>query len=520
MALSISPKGPMVLIILDGWGVGAPDSEANAIHRASKPTWDRLCRDYPYTTLGASAEAVGLPAEQMGHSEVGHLTIGAGRVLCSDLERVDEAIHSGALQQDPLLSSTFAKTAETKQALHFIGLLSAGGVHSHEKHLLALLESAARFPISQIWIHAFLDGRDTPPKSAESSISALADLCARLSTEHTQLAIGSLCGRYYAMDRDYRFERTQAVYELLTEGKADWSCDSASKALSFGYARGETDEFLRPTIIDPAATIKAGDSLVFFNFRADRIRQLAQALANPEFSGFKRNHHPKTHMLTLTEYDPLLQAAVLFPKIAVSQSLGAYLQDQGLMQLRLAETEKYAHVTFFFNGGIETPFRGEDRMLIPSKKVATYDQCPAMSAVEITDALVTAIHARNHEVIICNYANADMVGHTGNFEATVAAIECLDHCLARVLHAAQGVQAELLITADHGNADCLIDRVSGQAHTAHTMARVPFIYVGRPARVLQNQGSLADVAPTLLHLLHLPIPPAMSGQTIFTLQDF
>ena len=507
----------MVLIILDGWGEGPPNAD-NAIAHAKKPTWDRLLGECPHSTLSASGIDVGLPPGQMGNSEVGHLCIGSGRALLQDLGRINVAIQNGDFDRNTVLVAAFKAAEQKKRAVHVLALLSSGGVHSHEDHLYAAIQLAAKQGISQIWIHAFLDGRDTPPSSAKASILQLQKVCSALPAS-TRASIASISGRYYAMDRDKRWERTQRVYELLTESKAGWSCPSALEALVFAYKRGETDEFVMPTRIGSSPPIHTDDLVLFMNFRADRARQLSAALSDPHFTGFVRQTWPASlPFVTLTEYDSRLKAQVAFPKITIRPVLGEILAAHGLKQLRIAETEKYAHVTFFFNAGLETPFAQEDRILIPSKKEATYDQCPTMSAFEITEALCDAIKNHRFDVIICNYANADMVGHTGNFPATVQAIETLDQCLAKVCATLEHAGGELIITADHGNADCLFDPQTHQAHTAHTTARVPFVYVGKPATLLKEQGTLKDIAPTMLQLLGLPIPPEMSGTPLIALK--
>jgi len=506
---------PIVLIIFDGWGSsGTPGS--NAITAAKTPFWDKLWQDCPHTTLSASGLDVGLPKDQMGNSEVGHLTMGAGRVIYQDLTRISAAIQSGSFTKNPVLNQAASKAASHKQALHILGLLSPGGVHSHEEHIHAMVKLAARKGVENIFIHAFLDGRDTAPQSAKASLLALQAVCKSLPNSiHARIA--SLSGRYYAMDRDKRWDRTEVVYDMLTEGKAPFFSSSATEALIYSYNRGETDEFVKPTIITPAVTIQDEDVVVCMNFRSDRMRQLCFALTDPNFSGFKRKHTPKiSELVTLTEYSKDLKASVAFPSEPLKNMLGEYCQNHQIRQLRIAETEKYAHVTFFFNGGRETPFTNEDRILIPSKKVATYDLAPEMSAYELTDALIKAIQTNTYSLIICNYANADMVGHTGNFEASVKAVETLDICLSQVLEALKAVGGEALITSDHGNVEMMFDDKTQQPHTAHTINRVPFIYVGRHQKITHQEGSLSDIAPTLIHLLGLPQPSEMTGRSLLT----
>lgn len=503
---------PIALIILDGWG--SRDSlAANAIKNAQTPYWDSLCQTYPQTTLSASGLEVGLPEGQMGNSEVGHLTMGAGRVVLQEFTTISKSIDSGAFAQHQKLNAALIKTAKGNHALHILGLLSPGGVHSHETHIHTLIKLAAEKGVQFIYVHAFLDGRDTPPQSAKDSLLTLQQICE--SVQPAKAKIASLCGRYYAMDRDKRWERTESVYRLLTEGKAAMVALDPIAALDAAYERGETDEFLKPTLIDHTPPIGHHDTVVFMNFRADRARQLSDAFRNPEFTGFTRTVCPMlSAFITLTEYSKTLDATVLFPATIPRNMLGEYLAQHHLRQLRIAETEKYAHVTFFFDGGRETLLPGEDRLLIPSPKVATYDLCPEMSAPALTEKLVSAIQQQAYDVIICNYANADMIGHTGNFQATIQAIETLDSCLAQVLEALTSVGGEAIITADHGNAECMFDAITQQAHTAHTLERVPFVYVGRKASITHTTGTLADIAPTLLTLLGLPIPTDMTGATL------
>lgn len=543
-------KSPLVLIILDGWGYReAP--EHNAIAAAKTPEWDKLWREHPHCTLFASGRDVGLPAGQMGNSEVGHLTMGAGRRIDQDLSRITEAIKDKTFFENPVFKAAFNKTFKTLSAassvgssdkqpvLHILGLLSPGGVHSHEEHIFALIQSAKQAGVKEIRIHCFLDGRDTPPQSAESSLEALEKLCHSL----TGVRIASITGRYYAMDRDKRYDRTERAYRLLTEGKADYDAHSALEALQQGYERGETDEFLSPTLILespsdhklssesteskqlPADSIYSGiiqdnDVVIFMNFRSDRARQLSYALTDPSFQGFKRTQLPKlSAFVTLSEYAADLKASIAFPSPSLHNMLGEFLQTNKLKQLRLAETEKYAHVTFFLNGGREKPFEGEERILVASKRVATYDLLPEMSAKEVTDKLVEAISNKTYDVIICNFANADMVGHTGDFSATVSAIEVLDTCLARIVKALEAVGGEALITADHGNAEYMFDHKTQQPHTAHTLAKVPFIYIGRPAVCPYPEGVLADIAPTMIYLLGLDLPKEMTGRSLVQLKE-
>lgn len=505
---------PLVLVILDGWGYREA-TDNNAIAAATTPVWDNLWQHSPHALLEASGHAVGVPEGQMGNSEVGHLHMGAGRFLPQDLVRLNQAIQSGEFSTNPVLVSAIHKAIATDKAIHLIGLLSPGGVHSHEEHLFAVIQLAAALGAKKVYLHAFLDGRDTPPQSALPSIQKAINQFSTLKCG--QLA--SISGRYYAMDRDQRWERTQQVYDLLTSGTAKFHADSGVQALMNAYERGEKDEFVQPTLIgEEQVSLQEGDVLIAMNFRADRLRQLMRALANNDFPGF--NRAKRIHLaeiVTLTEYAKDIQATVSYPPLEVKNSLGEYISARHLKQLRIAETEKYAHVTFFFNGGREAPFSNEDRILVPSPKIATYDLQPEMSAPALTSQLCEQIKSNRYDVIICNYANADMVGHSGNFSAAVAAIEEIDRCLGELIHALDEVGGELLITADHGNAEMMFDTVSQQPHTAHTTCLVPFLYRGRPARVKINLGNLSDVAPTLLYLLGLPQPSEMTGCQIFEL---
>jgi 2,3-bisphosphoglycerate-independent phosphoglycerate mutase len=508
------PK-PVVLLILDGWGVSSGQT-GDAIDAASTPTWDLLMSNAPHITLSGSGEDVGLPVGQMGNSEVGHLTIGSGRVIDQDLSRISKSIQQGDFFQNSVLKENFQALHNSQKTLHIFGLLSPGGVHSHEDHLLACIKMACDANLSNIVLHLFLDGRDTPPQSAMPSLKKLEQYIAPLNNVH----IGSITGRYYAMDRDKRWDRVKKAYDAIVYGKSQYTAQNATEALEAAYARGETDEFVSPTCLlhhHQLYKMQNRDSVVYMNFRSDRARALTYALTDPNFSGFDKGEHPPVlqSYITLTEYDPTLPVKVAFPPQSHQNVLGEYLQNKGLTQLHLAETEKYAHVTFFFNGGIETPYKGETRILIPSPKVATYDLCPEMGAEAVTDALVTSIKEKKYDFIVCNYANADMVGHTGSFEATVEAIEVLDRCLSKIVQALHEVNAEALITADHGNAECMLDEENDQPHTAHTLSLVPLVYVGnRRVSFTKSSGTLSDVAPTLLTLMDLAIPTEMTGENL------
>lgn len=509
-----APVIPVVLLILDGFGQREPAPD-NAISQAYAPNWRALLDRWPHTTIEASEIKVGLPDGQMGNSEVGHLNIGAGRVVYQDLTRIDQAIKTGEFARNAAIAEALQQAVSRRSTVHVLGLLSPGGVHSHERHILALLDLAARSGVPRTYVHAFLDGRDTPPQSAGASIERLASACNR----HPGCRIASICGRYYAMDRDQRWERVAPAFALLTEGEAAYSAPNPTQGLADAYARGENDEFVKPTaILAPDASrtrMEDGDVVIFMNFRADRAREITCALTADAFDGFPRKRVPKlARFLCLTSYGEEFAALpVAFPPQSVSNCFGEYLAALGLTQLRIAETEKYAHVTYFFNGGSEAVYPGEERILIPSPKVATYDLQPEMSAFAVTDKLVEAIESKRHAAIICNFANGDMVGHTGVLAAAVKAVEALDVCLGRVVEAARKAGYEVLITADHGNCEMMFDPQTGQPHTAHTMNPVPFVYVGRPAR-LKAGGALECIAPTLLAMMGLPQPPEMTGTSL------
>ena len=508
---------PVILIILDGFGC-RPDAPDNAITRAKMPNWRHLLAACPHTTIDASELRVGLPQGQMGNSEVGHLNIGAGRVVYQDFTRIDVAIDSGEFAKNPALEGAVALGRDNGSALHVLGLLSPGGVHSHERHLAAMVDLAAAGGAPHVYVHAFLDGRDTPPKSAKPSLATMEKVCAK----YPSARIATICGRYYAMDRDKRWERVAPAYAMLVDGEATYDAASPSQALDAAYARGESDEFVAPTVIKDAAghaaRINDGDVVVFMNFRADRAREMTRALTDRTFDGFERRRFPKLgRFVCLTNYgDEFARLPIAFPPQSVANGFGEYVSRLGLTQLRIAETEKYAHVTYFFSGGAEKPYPGEERILVPSPKVATYDLKPEMSAFEVTDDLVRAIGGGQFDAIICNYANSDMVGHTGNFDAAKHAVEAIDVCIGRVVDAARAAGGEVLITADHGNAEMMHDPSTGQAHTAHTLNHVPCVYVGRPA-TMRDGGALADIAPTLLAMMGLPKPTEMTGHSLIRL---
>ncbi len=517
--MSVRPK-PMLLIILDGFGY-SENKEFNAIDAANTPHWDQLWQQCPHQLISGSGLDVGLPDGQMGNSEVGHLNLGAGRVVYQDFTRIAKDITEGKFEQNPVLLKAVQSAVAADKAVHIMGLLSPGGVHSHEDQIFAMIKMAADKGADKIYLHAFLDGRDTPPKSAAQSIDKAEQLFKRLGKGR----IASLCGRYYAMDRDNRWDRIELAYDMLTLDKAEASAHSASEALQNSYAAGITDEFVKPVVIcnkgQSPAIVSDDDAVIFMNFRADRARELTRAFTEQDFKGFHRQVLPRCHFVCLTEFAADICAEVAYKPLKLKNTLGEYISQLGLKQLRIAETEKYAHVTFFFNGGVEQPFPGESRDLIPSPKVATYDLQPEMNAPLLTDHLVDAIVTQQYDLIICNYANADMVGHTGNFDAAVKAIETLDDCIGRVTHALKRVGGEALITADHGNAEKMKDLKSGQPFTAHTSDPVPLVYVGRKAKVVDDtqdkMGTLSDIAPTLLYLMDLKIPQEMTGHPLFQL---
>ncbi|VEG92214.1 2,3-bisphosphoglycerate-independent phosphoglycerate mutase [Legionella spiritensis] len=503
-------RKPVVLMILDGWGYQTNPAH-NAIAAANTPQWDEWWQTRPHMLLDASGLAVGLPDQQMGNSEVGHMHIGSGRKIQQDFTRINEAIDSGEFAANPVFINVIKDMKAQNKAIHVMGLLSPGGVHSHEKHLFAFLALCHHLEFHNVYLHLFLDGRDTPPQSAMSSLNALNQQLGK----YPVATIASLCGRYFAMDRDKRWERTAPVYRMLTETKSSYRFASAEKAVESFYAEKKYDEFIPPTLIGEGKAIESGDSLFFFNFRADRARQLTQAFIEESFDGFIRTRRPlPAHFVTMTRYARNLVTEAAFPPVPLDNTLGEIISKHGLSQLRIAETEKYAHVTFFLNGGSEQVFDNEDRILIPSPPVATYDMLPEMSAPELTRTLVDAIKSNAYDVIICNYANADMVGHTGNFQATVQAIECLDKCMQDVWHALAEANGTLLITADHGNAEAMFDQTTNQAHTAHTSQPVPFLFIGGDWHFRQPIGSLIDVAPTLLALLDIDKPQEMTGHAL------
>ena len=505
-----TPRRTTLLVILDGFGHRTA-REDNAILAAKTPNLDRLWQNAPNTLISGSGLDVGLPEGQMGNSEVGHMSLGAGRIVYQSITRIDQAIASGEFAANSAYLDAIDQAVASGKAVHIMGLLSPGGVHSHEEQLFAAVRLAAERGAKQLFLHAFLDGRDTPPRSAAPSLARAEAVFSDVGTGR----IASVHGRYWAMDRDNRWERIEKSYALLTQGESAHCAESAAEALEAAYARGEDDEFVAPTRIGEPAAFADGDAVLFMNFRADRARQLAQALTSSDFAGFDRVRQPTVHLVTTTEYAGSLNCPVAFPPDTLEDSLGEVLADKGLTQLRIAETEKYAHVTFFFSGGREETFAGETRTLIPSPDVATYDLQPEMSAHEVTDALVDAIQAGSYDFIVVNFANGDMVGHTGQFDAAVAAVETLDACLGRIEAALLASDGEGLITADHGNCEQMRDYDNDQPHTQHTTELVPLIYLGNGPHQLDSEGGiLADIAPTILSMMGLDIPAAMTGRSL------
>lgn len=509
-------KKPTVLMILDGFGMNSKE-EFNAIKTAKKPNIDKLMKEYPFVHGQASGLFVGLPDGQMGNSEVGHLNIGAGRIVYQELTRISKAISDGDFFENEALTLAMKNCIDNDKALHLMGLVSDGGVHSHNTHLYALVEMAKRFGIKKVFIHAYLDGRDTPPMSGAEYLRELEDKLEEIGVGK----IADISGRYYGMDRDNRWEREEKAYDMLVLGEGNKFFD-VKTAINASYADKVTDEFVLPSVItdkngNPKGLIKDGDSVIFFNFRPDRARQLTRIFCDKEFSGFvKKKNVENLTFVTFTDYDKTIKGKIVaFEPQELKNTMGEYISSLGLKQLRLAETEKYAHVTFFFNGGVEEPNKNEDRILIPSPKVATYDLKPEMSAYEITEVLVKKILAREHDLIIINYANSDMVGHTGVMEAAVKAIEAIDECIGKVYDAVIEADAQMFICADHGNSDQMKDYITGEPHTAHTTNPVPFILVNYKDGIgLEEGGRLCDIAPTLLDMMDIEVPEEMTGKSL------
>ncbi|PKQ15494.1 MAG: 2,3-bisphosphoglycerate-independent phosphoglycerate mutase [Actinobacteria bacterium HGW-Actinobacteria-7] len=498
---------PAALIIMDGFGVRA-ERDGNAVAAACTPNLDELFSAWPHTTLDAAGLAVGLPEGQMGNSEVGHLNIGAGRVVYQELTRIDLAVADGSLETNPVLAQTIDAAVLGGRAVHFMGLVSDGGVHSHQKHLYALVEMAARRGATTVWIHAFLDGRDTPPQSGRAFVAALEAELGRIGAG----AVASVTGRFYAMDRDNRWDRVEKAWRAIVMGQGA-SATSADLAIESSYAQGVNDEFMVPTVITPAG-VEAGDAVIFFNFRPDRAREITRAFTDPAFEGFERPVFPDVRFVCLTEYDPTIPAAVAFPKSFPENVLADVLSCHNLRQMHIAETEKYAHVTFFLNGGSEPPKKGEVRVLVPSPRIATYDLQPEMSAPEVTRQLVEAIDSDAADVYIVNFANCDMVGHTGIFEAAVRAVEAVDTSVGAVVSAIRAKGGTVLITADHGNAEAMVDADGSTPFTAHTLSPVPLVAVADGPSSLAHGGKLADVAPTLLDLIGIDLPKEWTGRSL------
>ena len=498
-------KTPTTLIIMDGFGI-APPADDNAVTLANTPVLDGLLRDYAHTTLSASGLDVGLPAGQMGNSEVGHTNIGGGRVVFQDLPRISRAIEDGSFFQNEAYNKAMDNCLQNGSSLHLYGLLSDGGVHSHIDHLYALLQMAKDKGLTRVYIHCFLDGRDVSPTSGKGFVQALADKCAALGVGK----IATVMGRYYAMDRDKRWERVQMAYDAMVYGEGNHNADPVD-AVAQSYANNVTDEFVEPVVCDSEGTISDNDSVIFFNYRPDRAREITRAIVDPDFDGFQREYFPTTYVCN-TEYDASMpNVLVAWPRIAVKNGLGEYLSSMGMTQLRIAETEKYAHVTFFFNGGVEKQYPGEDRVLVASPKVATYDLQPEMSAVEVCDKCVERIESGAYDVIILNFANCDMVGHTGVLEAAIKAVETVDTCVGRVVEATLKMGGIAMVTADHGNAEDM-KQPDGSPMTAHTTNLVPFILCGAGTEL--RPGRLADIAPTILDVMGLACPPEMDGKTL------
>jgi 2,3-bisphosphoglycerate-independent phosphoglycerate mutase len=507
-------RRPLMLIILDGWGYREA-KEGNAILAARTPNLDRLIKEYPWCLLEASGEAVGLPEGQMGNSEVGHLNIGAGRIVYQDLTRINISIRNGDFFKNPAFLNAISNVKANNSSLHLMGLVSYGGVHSYMTHLYTLIKLAQEKDIKKIYIHAFLDGRDVPPKAALADIKELDAFC----KENGNAKIAMVSGRYYAMDRDKRWDRTKLAYDALTEGVAPYTASDAVTAVSEAYRRGETDEFVKPTVVTdsegkPVATVKDNDSVIFFNFRPDRARQLTWAFVNTDFDGFVREKRPLVYYVCMAQYDENLDLPIAFSPEELVNVIGEVMSKQGLTQLRIAETEKYAHVTFFLNGGQEKCYEGEDRCLIPSPKIATYDLKPEMSAYEVADEVIRRIKSAKYNIIVLNFANMDMVGHTGIFEAAVKAVETVDNCMGRITTTLRETGGIALITADHGNAEQMINLETGEPFTAHTSNPVKCIYFGNDEVKGLKNGKLCDLAPTLLELLGIQKPQEMTGKSL------
>ena len=512
--MSTSQPRPVALLILDGYGHN-PESANNAVAAANTPVMDRLQSDYAHTLINTDGENVGLPEGQMGNSEVGHMNLGAGRVVYQSLTRISKAIRDNELGENQALTEAIDAAVSDDRAVHVLGLLSPGGVHSHEDHVLALAELAQARGAKKVYIHAFLDGRDTAPKSALDSLLRADALLRKLGVGR----VASMIGRFYAMDRDNRWDRVQAAWQLMVNGEAEHVESDIEQALNAAYDRDETDEFVTATSLrdgdDDRVTIEDGDAVLFANFRADRAREIAHALVDQGFDGFERDRTPKMHFVAMTQYSDDLGVPVAFPPNDLPNTLGEYVSSKGLTQLRIAETEKYAHVTFFFSGGREEEYDGEERILVDSPRdVKTYDEKPEMSAFEVTDKLVEAIDSGRFDLVVCNYANGDMVGHSGDLAAATKAVEAVDECLGRVIEAIERAGGECLVTADHGNAEQMVDPDTGNPQTAHTTFQVPLVYVSQRKATLAEGGRLCDIAPTLLAMMGQSQPEEMTGRVL------
>ena len=507
-------RGPVVLVVLDGWGYREA-REGNAIRLANAPVWEALWAGHPHTLLEASGLAVGLPAGQMGNSEVGHLNLGAGRVVPQDLVRISQSIESGDFFRLPPLVELCEGIRRRRATLHLVGLLGPGGVHAIDQHLLACVEAGVRYDVPRIAIHGFLDGRDTLPRIGAQVVEELQAAIDRIAPGRAVIA--TLTGRYFAMDRDRRWERTKLAYDAMVRGVGARESDPVA-AVRAALARGETDEFVKPIVIQrdgaPVAPIRDGDGVFCFNYRSDRMRQIVRALTAEGFDGFDVSDRPRVSLVTMTQYDRTFQVPQAFPPFSMARIVAEVVADHGRTQLRTAETEKYPHVTYFFNGGYEPPYPGEERLLVPSQKVATYDLAPEMSAAGITDVLSGAIQKRSHDFMLCNFANADMVGHTGVLPAVIKAVETVDACLGRILAVAEEHEATVLVTADHGNCELMVDPETGGAHTAHTTNPVPLVAIRAGCSTLRGGGALCDVGPTVLGLMGLERPDEMTGRDL------
>ncbi len=508
-----SKKNTKLLLILDGWG-HSDIVENNAIALAKTPVWDRFKQTFAHSLILTSGKQVGLPGEQMGNSEVGHLNLGAGRVVKQDFTRIQNEIKNGDFFRNPILKNALEYANDNNKAVHIMGLLSDGGVHSHEEQIHSMLEMAHNQGCKNVYLHVFADGRDCGQKSAEIHIQKLEAKIMRLGTGE----IASVIGRYFPLDRDNRWSRIRCAYELIAKGKGKFLAKTAMDAVKQAYERGETDEFIQATVINAPTKINKGDLLIFMNYRADRARQITQAFTDEDFQGFSRGTFTPSQFICLTEYKKSFNLPVAYPSVKLNNVLGKYLANLGMTQLRIAETEKYAHVTFFLNGGVERPFNGEDRVLVPSPEVATYDLQPEMSAFELTDELVENIESQKYDLIICNFANTDMVGHSGKLDATIKAVEAVDTCLGIVVQALKSIDGEALITADHGNAEQMVNPKTKEVHTAHTNNPVPLIFISSRKAVLAPpcKGALSDIAPTLLAMMDVEQPDEMTGKNLLT----